>query len=233
MSNTTTYDRINGLALKENYLLGLSFPVIGNVFFRVNSLEFIPYIYDEIGDLEADEWKDASRLGLSAKDLTNILQVEDCDVLYQVFMGISPGPLKSYLHYPVESMRGNLEVTNNYTRSDFGFIDGNESPFNDISPKTETWIPKDMKVGYAWHNPTDRTIRAKLNLMITRYRVNVVRDTELIHRILTGRKECRIATVGGVDALTYNIRSMWDINPIQYGASLDEINAAVKMRMEG
>jgi len=228
-----TSDRINNLILKENFLLGLSFPAVGNVFFRVTAREFVPYIYDEIGDVAADEWIDSSRLALSAKNITDILDVEDCDMIHQMFMGISPSPLKGYLHYPMESMRGNLDATNNYTKSDFGFIDGFESSFNDISPKSEVWIPKDMKVGWAWHNPTDRTIRAMLNLMIVRYRVDVVRDSDLIHRILTGRKECRIATVGGVDVIQYNVRHTWDINPVKFGATLDEIDAAVRMRTEG
>lgn len=233
MHKPTPYNRINDLILKENFLLGLSFPSVGCVFFRVGARELVPYVYDEIGDVTSDEWKDSARLGLSAKDITNVLKVEDCDMIYQVFMGISPSPLKRYLHYPVESIRGNLDETNNYTKSDFGFIDGFESSFNDLSPSTEVWIPKDMKVGFAWHNPTNRTIRAMLNLMIVRYRVKVVRDPDLIHRILTGRKECRIATVGGVAVTPYNTRSVWDIEPVPFGATLDEIDSLVRMRREG
>jgi hypothetical protein len=233
MYNSESHNRINELLLKENFLLGLSFPAIGSVFYRVLGREFITYKYNEIGDVEADEWKDSARLGLSAKNITDVLNIEDCDMIYQMFMGISPSPLKGYLHYPMESMRGNLESTNNYTKSDFGFIDGFESSFDDMSPKSEVWIPKDMKVGWAWHNPTDRTVRAMLNLMIVRYRVNVIRDADLIHRILTGRKECRIATIGGVGTMEYNVRHVWDINPIPYGATLDEIDSLVRMRKEG
>ena len=233
MSKPEPHNRINDLILKENYLLGLSFPSVGSVFFRVNAREYVPFVYDEIGDVAADEWIDSSRLQLAAKNITDVLAIEDCDMIYQMFMGISPSPLKSYLHYPMESMRGNLDETNNYTKSDFGFVDGFESAFNNISPKSEVWIPKDMKVGWAWHNPTDRTVRAMLNLMIVRYRVSVVRDSDLIHRILTGRKECRIATVGGVDVVPYNVRHIWDISAIPFGSTLDEINAAVRMRKEG
>lgn len=230
MPEAETYDRVDKLILKENFLLGLSFPGAGCVFFRVSAREYVPYVYDEVGDVDADEWIDSTRLGLSAKNITDVLHVEDCDEIYQVFMGISPGPLKCYTHYPVDSIRGNLDETNNYTKSDFGFVDGFESSFNNLSPKTEIWIPRGMKVGFAWHNPTDRTVRALLNLMIVRYRVQIIRDSDLIHRILTGRKECRIATIGGVDQISYNTRHVWDIDPVPFDSTLDEINALVNMR---
>ncbi len=226
---TLDTSKIDELFLKENYILGLNFTDYGNVFFRVNSREFVPYVYDEIGDVESKEWVDSARLGNAAKDITNVLKVDNCNEIYQVFMGISPGAVRAYLHYPVESIGGNLDEMNNFSKSPFGFVDGFMSPFNQPSPITEVFIPKDMKVGWAWYNPTNETKRVMLNLMIVKYKVSVIRDTDLVDRILTGQKSARLASIGGTDRLTYNFKNTWDITPVPFGSTTEEIQSALNM----
>ena len=215
--------------LKENQLLGLGFPGQGYVFMRCTGVETIFYEYDESpGAVAANTQEDALRLPMSAVSIDNLLRVEQCDHIYQVFMGWKPGAVRQYLYYPYETARRNLDVRRIYTKSPFGYIDGFESPYDRPSPETEMFIPKDIDVAFAWWNPLGVSATVEEHLCIRRLKVDFLREPDLIERILKGTQPCRITTLGGIgDSFDYKAKKLLDVDFVKLGASHDEIEDAV------
>lgn len=236
--------RIEHLFLKENFLLALNFPGVqegGILPLRVLARETIQYKYQAVtetsegarsttGTIAADTQEDSSRLTMSTFNLDNILRVTDCNHVYQVFMGIKPSAIRQYLYYPFEKSRRNLDVKSIFTKSPYGYIDGFESPYEYPSPQTEIWIPKDVDVGFAWHNPLNSAEQIDINLFIVRYLIKVIRDGDTVEGIVKGKTPARIATLGGIDSFTYDARNIFNADLIKFDATREDIDTAILMQ---
>lgn len=221
--------RIEGKFLKENQLLGMGFPSQGYIFFRCTGVEDIFYEYNESpSSVAANTQEDSSRLSIAAYSIDNLLRVEKCDHIYQVFMGWKPGAVRQYLYYPYDTARRNLDVKAIYNKSPFGYIDGFESQYDKPSPETELFIPKNIDVGFAWWNPLSAAVTVEEHILIRRLQVDIVRDGDLIEKILKGTQPCRLVTLGGIgSSFNYNSRDILDAGFIKLGASRTEIESAV------
>ncbi len=222
--------RIEPQFIKENQLVGLGFPDQGYVFFRINGIEEV--IYDNYtespGAIAANTYEDAARLPISEFSIDNLLRVEYCDHLYQVFMGWQPGGIRRYLAYPYESLRGSIDVKRVYTKSPFGYIEGFESPPNQPSPKTELWIPKDIDAGFAWWNPLSTSETVQIDMLIRRLDVSVLRDSDTVERILKGSQPCKLKSIAGISGtMDYDSRRLLDVGYVQLDATRPEIDAAL------
>ena len=217
--------------LKENQLIGLGFPKQGFVFFRVTAVEEIIYHdYEESpGAIAADTFENSARLPISAFSIDNLLRVEKCNHLYQVFMGWQPGAVRQYAYYPYETARRNLDVKTVYTKAPFGYLTGFDSTYDTPSPTTELFIPIDVEVGFGWWNPLSEAVTVELQILIRKLEVDVIRDPELIMRILSGQQPCRLTTIGGVEgSLSYDAPSSLDVNFVKLGSTREEVEAAVR-----
>ena len=222
--------RIEPKFIKENQLVGLGFPKQGYVFARINGIEDVYYdnYTESPGSVAADTYKDSSRLPIDEFSIDNLLRVEQCDHLYQVFMGWQPGVIRRYLAYPFETLRGSIDVKRVYTKSPFGYIEGFESTPKQPSPKTETWIPKDVDVGFAWWNPSAVAETVQIDMLIRRLDVDVIFDTDLVERILKGSQPCKLKSLGGIaGTLDYDSKRLLDVNFVKLGATRGEIEAAL------
>ncbi len=233
--------RIEHLFLKENYLLALNFPGVdegGILPLRVLARDFIMYKYQAVsitsegarattGTVASDTQVDSARLTLSSFNLDNVLKVTDCNHVYQLFMGIKPSAIRQYLYYPFEKSRRGLDVKSVFSKSPYGYVDGFESPYNFPSEQTEVWIPKDVDVGFAWHNPLNSAEQIDLNLFIIRYLIKVVRDADTVEGILKGRTPARVATLGGIDSFTYDARNVFNADLISFDADKSTIEEAI------
>jgi len=222
--------RIEPFFIKENQLVGLGFPDQGYVFWKINGIEEVPYdnYTESPGTIAADTYADAARLPMAEFSIDNLLRVEDCDHLYQVFMGWQPGGIRRYLAYPYESLRGSLDVKRVYTKAPFGYIDGYESPSDQPSPRTDLWIPKDIDVGFAWWNPLSTSEDVQSDMLIRRLDVSVIRDVDLIDRILKGTQPCKLKSLGGIaGSMDYNAKRLLDVGYITLDATRGEIEAAI------
>jgi hypothetical protein len=222
--------RIEPHFIKENQLVGLGFPNQGYVFWKINGIEEVFYedYVESPGSITADAYEDAARLPLDAYSIDNLLRVENCDHLYQVFMGWQPGAVRRYLAYPFEHLRGNLDVKAVYSKAPFGYLTGFESPSNAPSPLTDLWIPKDVDVGFAWWNPLSTTETVQIDILIRRLKVSVIRDADLVERILKGTQPCKLKSLGGIaGSLDYNATNKLDVEFINLGSTRSEIEAAL------
>lgn len=216
--------------LRENQLLGLGFPDQGYIFMRCMFVEEVEYNnYEESpGSVAADTFEDSARLPIDAYSIDNLLRVENCDHVYQVFFGINPGAVRQYLYYPYETGRRNLDVKTVYTKAKFGYIDGYQSEYDRPSPASELFIPKDIEVGFGWWNPLPDAVTVELNILIRRMKMSILDDVDLIQRILTGAQPCRLVTLGGASgSMDYRAKDILDVNFITLGSTREEIAAAV------
>lgn len=221
--------RIESRFIKENHYLGLGFPTQGYLFFRVAGVEPIYYEYDEITSIAADTFRDSARLGRSADNIDNILRVTDCDHMYQVFMGWQPSCVRQYLYYPYETARRNFDLRRVYSKGPFGFVSGFDSPYDCPSPDTELFIPKDVDVGFAWYNESEATVALRIALMVRRLSVEILREGDLIEKIVGGKQPCRLCTAGGVgDSFGYKAPDVLDVDFINLGATRAEIDKAIQ-----
>lgn len=224
----TDFTEVNNLLLKENYILGLNFGGKGVVFFRVEAKEVVNYVYDEIAELGVNEFRNYDRLGISSFNVSNAFRVTHEPIIYHMFYGISPSAVRLYPAYPVDAPIGNLEERNVFARGPFGYKDGFQSPFPKPSSLTELFVPYNTQIGWAVHNPLNNNAKPLINFVIGKYLVDVICDSDLISRILSGKKEARIATLGGASAsgaYKYDVKSVWGIDPVPLDANIDEIKS--------
>lgn len=236
--------RIEHLFLKENYLLALNFPGVqegGILPLRILAREMVQFKYQAVtetnegarsttGTVAADTQEDSDRLTFSSFNLDNVLRVTDCNHVYQVFMGIKPSAIRQYLYYPFEKSRRNLDIKAIFSKSPYGYIDGFESPYDYPSEQTEMWIPKGIDVGFAWHNPLNSAEQIDINLFIVRYLIKVVRDADTAEGIIKGKTPARVATLGGIDSMTYDARNIFNADLIPFDATREKVESAILMK---
>lgn len=231
-----TAKTIEDLTLLENYFLALNFPGSGIVPFRVLAREQIvwdPYVIEYSSTesvFEADGWKDSSKIG-HPTDTTvdSIFELTNSNHLMQLFCGIQHADVRAYLTYPEGKTRRNLDVKSVSRKADFGFVDGSMSPYNDPQPVSEVWIPKSLDIGYSWYNRASVEQDVIVKWIINLYDVEILKNVDMVEKILNRRVECRIATLGGVDSFRYNVEGVFGVNPIPFGAGKDAISEALRV----
>lgn len=128
------------------------------------------------------------------------LEPQDEDIIYQVFLGISPSAAKIYLSYPRRVDRMNL-ITVRDIPGNIGYWDGETSPIEDPSPQTELWIVKDIVPYFNAENPgiAGKSQKVYASFFITPFSYKVVRDKERIKRFIDGKERCTFVTMGDPD----------------------------------
>lgn len=225
---------IDDLRLKENWLVALNFPGMGIVAFRVMAVEqnqFSPYLvkYTDAQEyFEPDQWKDAAKVPHPADvSIDNIFEVKQSDILYQVFYGIRGADNRAYMQYPSGKPRRNLSVKAMYMKADYGYVDGGMSPYNDPKPCSEIWIPRNIDVAFSWYNTAAVRREIITKWVINMYKVELIRDVDLLDKIIKRKIECRITTLGGIESFQYDPVAVWGVNPVRFTDDKSEIAAAL------
>jgi len=228
---------IEDLTLLENYLVALNFPDKGIVPFRIETREqliYNPYTVkysSTVTRFAADTWKDSNKLGHPTDtSIDNLFEVDSKLRLYQLFFGIKGGDIRAYPTYPSGIPRRSLDIKSISSKADFGYIDGNMSPYNDPKPVSETWVPKDLDIGFAWYNRGSVAQTIVTKWIVNMYGVKIIKDIDLVEKILKRKGEganCRIVTLGGLDPFIYNTNGVWGVSPIKLEATREEIKAAL------
>jgi len=230
---------INGILLQENHRVALGFPPDkGYIFLRVLLREPFTYLYDRIlseaslstaGQISSNEFLTAFVLENTSGD--NVIEVQDKLHLYQIFYGISPPNLRTYVYVPTQTARRAPDVETIVTRAKWGYIDGWESPFNHPSPRTETFLPPgENLIAYAIWNPDTREVIDPLLWFVgQRCRVEVIRNVQFVQQMLAGQLPVRFATVGGIkEEVQYSPRQIWGVDPVKPTMSATEIGMALR-----
>jgi hypothetical protein len=236
-------ERIRDYLLVENFLFGCGFKD-GWIFFRVERRETFPYLYDlfaEIPDfagagrvaMDPGQYVTAKELKCDTLAATNIFLVKEKHHAYQIFYGVSPSETRVFPAYPVTTEINTLDVGAHLpSYPHFGFIDGFESPLDKPSPRSMLIIPYGPKIGFAFHNPSPNPIKPMMRFIINRLEVSVVKDVDLIMKILDRKIKVTLATIGGIDnpwgTAPSNYLDWWGVLPVRLGATRDEVERAVR-----
>lgn len=236
------FERIDKKIVRENYNVGLGFKD-GYVFFRATHREIFPFLYDLFAeitdfagagtvDMTADQYITVKELKSDTLAATNILAVDEYDHLYQLFYGLSPSEVRVFPAYPRETEIHQLDVGLHLpTYTVFGFIDGFESPLNKPSPRSQLFIPYGPLVGFAFHNPSPTKIKPMMRLIINRLKVEVIKDVDLVTKLIQRRVECTFATLGGIDnpwgTSKANYKKWWGVQPVSLLATRPQIERAL------
>jgi hypothetical protein len=231
--------------LKENYLLMLGFLDQGYVPLRIKYREEFIYLYDPVAEGVITEVPastsldgitnlgatDAVKLGSSliSGRPVNVFAIDKEDRLYQLFYGVAPSWIRVGLSYPAERTQRNLELYS-WSKSypAFGFIDGFKSPLLKPSEKTETFILPKTDFAFTFINPTPTPAKPLLLFVVNRLIVEVIRDAELVKKMIDRRIESAIRTVAGLAGIRFDIAATYKIQPIPLSASEDEVKMALK-----
>jgi hypothetical protein len=228
------HQNIEDLRLKENWLVALNFPGMGIVPFRVLGIEqnqFSPYVVEYATGNEvfpADGWKDAAKIPHPAdRSIDNIFEVKQADILYQLFYGIKGVENRAYLQYPSGKPRRNLSVKAMYMKADYGYVDGRMSPYNDPKPCSEIWVPRNIDIAFSWYNTAPIPDEIITKWIINMYKVEVLRDVDIVDKIINRKLECRIVTLGGIESFSYDPSVIWGVNPVRLTDTKAEIAKAL------
>lgn len=228
--------------VRANYNVGLAFKE-GYIFFRVTRREFFPFLYDPFDeitnfagagniDMPAGAYINAVELPSPELNAPDIFKVDDPLRMYQVFYGISPDVCRVFFNYPRETAINQLDEgihTPSYPA--FGFIDGFESPLSLPSPRSGFFIPQGPLPAFAFYNPAPYNIKPMLRFAMNRLQVEVIKNQDLINKIIERRVECTLASIGGLSSpvslglATYD--SNWGVQPIDLLSSQATITAAL------
>ena len=148
------------------------------------------------------------------------VQVNDFRHLYHVFLGISPASLKVYLEFPKGTSQRIPDNQNFSNVSQYDFIDGWQSPFDDPSPAGELRIPPGRNLtGFTFSNPLTVAIQQPLVKFVGyKYLVQVIRDATLVQAILGERSGfgARWVPLGGLSGFVYDPRAYFDADFIPF-----------------
>jgi hypothetical protein len=248
----TDLSRVEAASFKENYLLMLGFPN-GYVPLRVIAREHFIYMYDPLNEGQILGPVAAATIGYSANGISDLgyvqpqrlpsrhatgqpidifqIDMNHTDEMYQLFFGIAPSAIRVFINEPASTGQNNLVSfswgPNNMA---FGYIDGYISPLENPSPASEILVPPNMEFALGYANPLPNPVVPLLLFYVNRLKVNVVRDVQLVMKMLDGRVPVAIRTVGGLSSYTYKVNDVYKINPIALGSTEAEVRAALGVR---
>lgn len=226
--------RIEDKLLKNNYLLMLGFPK-GYIPLRVVQRDMVFYMYDPIQEGQISEpvpagagvngisdlgYVSPSRMAsqiMSGKPF-NIFENKDSNYIYQLFWGVAPSGIRIFRNQPANTGQNNLiEYQWSQSYMAFGYIDGFESPIDAPSPSSEIIIPPDMDFALGYANPLPYPVSPIFKFVANILKIEVIKEAELVAKMLEGKVPVSIKTVGGLSDYTYNPSTYYNITPIPLG----------------
>jgi hypothetical protein len=159
------------------------------------------------------------------------LEVDDDDILYMdkgvkkvkhASIGHTPPSLRRYTNYP-ESQNRLRQLENVGAPSvgdDFGYVDGQDSPYQQPTDVEELFIPPGTHLDFNFYNGDDEAHTPVLNVVLREYNVNIV-DTsgtegkKVVKRVMSPGSPIPIAPVGSKDRqVEFNLGDNWGVEPM-------------------
>lgn len=209
--------------LDRNDILVLEFND-GYVFLQVKGWE--QYKFDPFTELPAVTPQDNS--GFSRLEDSNgddILYIEKGnEKVLHAGIGHSPSSLRRYTNYPESENRlrtpPNLDTPRSVSGSDYGYVDGEDSPYESPTDVEELVIPPGVHLDFDFYNPDpDETRQPVLNIKMREYNVKVLNPNEnqnKVERALSPGTPIPTYPVGSIDNQK-NISTLaeqWGVEPL-------------------
>ena len=208
--------------LDSNDLFGLEFKQ-GFVFLEVLNWEPLTYNpYSAVGNISATSASDWTRL---EDDGDDILFVEKgVRRVIHGSIGMHPKNVRQYVRYPEGQqqigMWPNLSTPAPSNGSDYGYVDGDESPYSSPTDELELFIPPGVHLDFRYYNAGNNDTTPKLNLNFRNYVVRPLKprnnpdDLNAVKRIMKPGTPIPIAPVGTIGVKDDFALDSWKVEPV-------------------
>lgn len=198
-----SYKQLKNNLAKTGHYIGLKFSD-GWFFAHVLDTEYIelkPWILynqdGERGELEPGEVglpKDNEVEDLSERDLI-VPRENERDLMYQVFMGVSPSRLRVFPYYGRNNrpnLVGGAEPENAQTP-----LTGYDTPYNAPTRQSEFFTLNDIPdLSFQPHNPTSEAVEPRVSFHVNKFRYAAIEDEQLMKSFIQGQTNFRDHSIG-------------------------------------
>jgi len=193
----------------------------GLIFLEVTGWEQNKYApYNNIGTVGGEDNSGFQRLEQDGDDIL-YLEKNKLKVLH-VGIGHSPAVVRRYTNYPEgeNRLRSIPNLSTPRAGDDFGYIDGDESPYNAPTDAEELFIAPGQHLDFDFYNPDTEAHEPILNMKMREYNIraldpNKQRNKKAIKRVVSPGSPMPIAPVGSMDRQTdYELSEFWKASTI-------------------
>lgn len=196
----------------------------GLVFLQVRGWETLKFSpYNRFTPIPPQDNSGFDRFEEDGDDILHI--PEDEKKVLHAGIGHAPAQLRRYTNYPEGENRlrkfPNLSSPTARSGDDYGYIDGNDSPYDTPTSAEELFVPPGVHLDFDFYNPDlDSPHQPKVSLVMREYSVEVLDPEEhpnVAKRTVSPGSPIPIAPVGSIDSkVNYRMGSKWGVEPISY-----------------
>lgn len=161
------------------------------------------------------------------------LEDDGDDILYiekrkkkviQAGIGVSPSQIRRYTNFPEGEVRLRSLPNLSTPRSgdDYGYVDGEDSPYGEPTDAEELWIPPGVHLDFNFHNADKKPATPIANIKLREYNVRTLNpnnssDANAIKRIVAAGSPMPIVPAGGIDRqVDFDLQEFWDADTITF-----------------
>jgi hypothetical protein len=221
MSNNNGVTAIAQKFLDTGDLFALKFNE-GFVFLEVTGWEQVKYApHTQIGEVTADDSSGFQRL--EAPDGDDILYVEkEKNKVVHAGIGHSPSQVRRYSNYPdsANRLRRVPNLSTPTSGDDFGYVDGDDSPYSNPTDAEELYIPPGTHLDFDFYNDDTDPHEIVVKILMRVYNVrpldsNKSRNQGAIKKVMSPGSPIPIGFVGTPDNQdTYELGRSWGVEPL-------------------
>lgn len=218
------YDGVSNISekfLDSGELFGIKYNQ-GIVFLEVVGWEQIKYApYNRLSEATSQQATGFTRLEDADGDDILFVEKENTKVKH-VGIGHAPAELRRYTNYPEGETR--LRILENIgspsAGDDWGYVDGEDSPYGSPTDAEELWIPPGVHLDFNFYNTDTEAHTPVLNIKMREYNVrpldpNNSKDASAIQRAVSPGSPIPIQPAGSPDRqIDFTLRNQWETEPI-------------------
>lgn len=204
--------------LSTGDLFGIKFNE-GYVFCEVTGWEQIKFApHSAIGSVGSDSASGFDRLKHDGDDI--LFTEKRKKKVKHAAIGHSPSVIRRYTNYPEgETRLRKLEnIGTPSAGDDFGYVDGESSPYYSPTDAEELYIPPGNHLDFNFYNPDNEDHNVVMNILLREYDVRPLkkgRDNNAINRIISPGSPMPIAPAGSADRqVAYDLSEFWGVDVI-------------------
>lgn len=193
----------------------------GYKFFEVETWETLQFRPYEVGEIQPGQTEGFTKIeDVNGDDILHVEQGDD--IVLHTGIGMSPASIRRYTNFPESENRlrtiPNLSVPSARNGDDYGFVDGEDSPFSQPTDAEELFIPPNVHLDFAFHNPSPtRPESPLLNIKMRKYNVKEInprQNPNTVRRIMSPGGPVPVAPVGSSSNQKRMAGQTWDIDPL-------------------
>jgi len=191
-------------------------------------------VFLEVTGWEQNKYAPYNGVGvIGSQDSSGFQRLEDDgdDILYMekrqkkvihAGIGQSPAVLRRYTNYPEgeNRLRSIPNLSTPKAGEDFGYVDGDESPYNGPTDVEELFVAPGIHLDFDFYNPDNEAHEPILNIKMREYNIRALdprreENRNAIKRIISPGSPIPVSPAGSLDnQADFDLEQFWDTTPI-------------------